>query len=68
MSGEFSRGEWRYQPGGTVKHLLGRVSDAGAICGVDTLPASNWRGTGSQDEYERLETLRPCRRCLREIT
>lgn len=68
MNGESSRWEWRYLPGGTVKHLLGRVSDSGAICGVYAWPSWSWRGTGSQDEYERLDRLRSCRRCLRMIS
>lgn len=67
MSRESSRWEWRYLPTGKVKHLLANVSDAAAMCGVYTLPSSVWRGTGSQDEYERLEQLPECRLCLRYI-
>lgn len=67
MSIESSRWEWRYLPASKVKHLLANVSDAAAVCGIYTLPASRWRGTGSQDEYDRLELLPECRRCLRYV-
>jgi len=55
--------EWRYLPGRKVKHALRHVTDSGAACGVSALPASEWRGTGSQREYETLATLPPCSRC-----
>jgi hypothetical protein len=56
--------EWRYLPSGRVKHALFSSSDTGAVCGIYTIPASNWLGTGTQHEYERLETLEPCKRCI----
>lgn len=58
--------EWRYVPGGreTVKHALTYPVAAAAVCGVTLIPSSDWLGTGSQREYERVEELRPCRRCL----
>ncbi len=59
--------EWRYLPRGSVKHALARADDAEAACGIYTLPASDWRGTGNQREYETAESLRPCMRCLRKI-
>ncbi|MEV1315307.1 hypothetical protein AB0J14_04400 [Micromonospora arborensis] len=59
--------EWRYTPGGQVRHALTRSSDAGAVCGIYLLPASDWLGTGSQGEYERVEALRPCLRCVRKL-
>lgn len=66
MTREASRWEWRFLPTGKARHLLAVVSDAVALCGVGTLPASNWQGTGSQGEYERVGALPPCRRCLRK--
>jgi hypothetical protein len=59
--------EWRYLPGGSVKHALLDVTNAGSACGIYTLPASDWRGTGSQREYETVESLRPCMRCMRKL-
>lgn len=59
--------EWRYLPGRAVKHALADTTDAGAACGVYTLPASNWRGTGSQAEYETVAALRPCAHCVRKV-
>lgn len=58
--------EWRYLPGGAATHALDS-GDAGAACGVYTLPASNWRGTGSQREYETAAELPRCRNCLRKL-
>jgi hypothetical protein len=59
--------EWRYLPGGTVKHALTRSSDAGAACGRFVLPASAWLGTGSQTEYETVAGLRECRSCRKAL-
>lgn len=57
--------EWRYLWGGTVKHAL--VSDPmDSLCGLRTA-SYNWYGTGSQAEYETVEALRPCRRCLARL-
>lgn len=57
--------EWRYLPHGLAVHALAFPAAAGAVCGVYTLPPSNWRGTGSQAEYDRAAKLPCCRRCLR---
>jgi len=59
--------EWRYLAGGTVVHALDLAGDTAAACGVYTLPASDWRGTGSQREYETAELLRPCKRCSAKV-
>lgn len=59
--------EWRYLPSGSVVHALTRSSDAGAVCGVYALPASDWRGTGSQVEYEIAKRLPCCKKCLRKV-
>jgi len=55
--------EWRYVAGGIVVHALRRAGDAGAMCGVTRLPASSWRGTGSQAEYETAAALPVCEKC-----
>jgi hypothetical protein len=53
---------WRYCRNGRVRHQItdheggGR---GGARCGLWT----EWVGTGSQAEYERLASLPKCRRC-----
>jgi hypothetical protein len=59
--------EWRYLPGGTVVHALPSANDPLALCGADVWDASNWRGTGSQAEYEQAAVLPQCRRCLRKV-
>lgn len=60
--------EWRYLPGGKVKHALSYPAAAVAICG--TGPAwyaavYGWYGTGTQTEYETAAALPRCRRCVR---
>ena len=60
--------EWRYLPGSPVKHALDHANDCEAVCGVYTVPADNWRGTGNQREYETVEGLRPCMRCVRKLS
>lgn len=59
---------WRYlgrKP--RVRHALARSDDAVALCGTWSIPALNWRGTGSQDEYETVAALPKCRRCQRRL-
>lgn len=63
---------WRYLKGGTVTHYLGVVGfdnifgpRSMAECGASALHSSDWRGTGTQDEYERAASLRECKKCLR---
>lgn len=60
--------EWRYLPRGTVVHAIHRLGGgiaATALCGTGPWCASEWLGTGRQDEYERAATLPACRNCLR---
>lgn len=62
--------EWRYLPTGKMRHALvpagGGLGDVlRAVCGIDVWRSSAWRGTGSQDEYERVARLPACRRCVR---
>ncbi|MFC0504272.1 hypothetical protein [Micromonospora costi] len=59
--------EWRYTPAGRVKHALRHSRDAVAVCGVGLLPASEWRGTGGQAEYELVARLPMCQRCAHAI-
>ena len=54
--------EWRYLPRGRVAHAV-RPGDSGASCGVTAPAADEWRGTGTQDEYERVAALPACPRC-----
>lgn len=64
---EFALKGDRYLPHGGVRHRTQenfyqaaiRVSSCGLSAGVD-----EWRGTGSQDEYERLSRIPRCLRCL----
>jgi hypothetical protein len=58
--------DWRYTPHGRLVHALS-LGNAGAACGVTVLPAEEWRGTGSQDEYERAAQLPPCPRCVARV-
>lgn len=61
-----------YTDGGTRSHLLdGLLSpnqSNAALCGrMPSWPNHLWLGTGSQDEYERAETMRSCSLCLRKL-
>lgn len=61
--------EWRYTgPRGRVKHAVGHGDvSRRAECGLEVYNSSYWFGTGSQDEYDKLESLPECKRCLREL-
>lgn len=59
-----------YAPKAKVTHL---VSNAGpfyashkAICGK--YPPNEWRGTGSQDEYDEAKRRPLCKRCAEYVT
>lgn len=61
--------ERMYAPNGTVAHLV-RPSwhphvHPAAVCGLSGPRSWWWRGTGSQDEYERAEALPTCKTCER---
>lgn len=64
--------ERRYTgPRGKVAHLLPprALADgyvASALCGLWAWHHSAWRGTGSQDEYDRAESLPTCKTCERK--
>lgn len=57
---------WRYVPGrrASVSHALTSVTAPVSMCGVWVWHWSAWLGTGSQDEYDRVEGLPRCKRCL----
>lgn len=57
--------EWRYMPGGSVTHALGRPTQPEAACGRYRVPAEDWMGSGSQVEYETAESLPKCKQCRR---
>ncbi len=58
---------WRYVFSGGVRHYItGTVSPrCNSVCGVTPGFFDDWRGTGRQDEYERLASLPKCLRCMR---
>lgn len=61
-----------YLPYGRVAHAFSRMSTIGqrtndAVCGASTWDNVEWRGTGSQDEYEKAATLPRCRNCELKI-
>ncbi len=57
--------ERRYLPGGRVAHAV-NPNHGQAVCGT-TADRDDWRGTGTQDEYERVAALPRCRACLRKM-
>ena len=59
---------WRYLPKGRVRHALRDSGYSTALCGIGVWVFSQWLGTGSQREYERVEELPECKRCARELT
>jgi hypothetical protein len=61
------RYEWRYLPDGSVTHALTSPQECVGECGVGPWTYDQWRGTGSQVEYERAAELPKCRRCLARI-
>jgi hypothetical protein len=59
---------WRYTGNGSVRHFLpNRPHTAAwtAWCGL-WMAEEFWRGTGSQEEYERLASLPKCLTCMRK--
>lgn len=62
--------EWRYLAGGRVIHALPRRGgDLAwvARCGVSPRWGGDWWGTGAQAEYETVQRLPMCRRCLARL-
>jgi hypothetical protein len=57
---------WRYLPGRRVKHALREETAHTGVaeCGAAPRFGLMWFGTGSQDEYERVEALPACKRCV----
>lgn len=71
---QIDRVEWRYTSAkGVKKHAVYRtVRDHGSLsntsyCHMELIDASQWMGTGSQDEIDRLATLDYCTSCLRTL-
>lgn len=64
--------ERRYLLHGVVAHVIdmdrvrGYLSEGLALCGMGPqwFEPHGWRGTGTQDEYERAASLPLCRRCI----
>lgn len=64
-----ARYEWRYLERGTTTHAVGPAGNPPrtfALCGVGPAwsAAYGWFGTGTQTEYDRVEALPKCKRCL----
>lgn len=59
----------RYLWHGKVRHLLIDASMLTAECGVSPLwyDSAQWRGTGNQEEYETLRSLRNCQQCYKRL-
>jgi hypothetical protein len=57
--------EWRYTPGGKVKHALPDLTSRVAVCGHSVWSYPGWLGSGSQDEERTVERLPECRNCVR---
>jgi len=55
--------EWRYMPGGRVRHALIPESPFVTGCGIADIPNALWHGTGSQEEYDTVEILKDCPLC-----
>jgi hypothetical protein len=67
--------EWRYLPNGRTRHAIDpapavdedTLGLAVSVCGAYALEPDEWHGTGTQDEYERVETLPACKRCASKV-
>lgn len=61
--------DWRYLPHRPVKHALVDPGERIAVCGVGpySRSADEWHGTGTQTEYETVERLPACKRCVELI-
>ena len=60
-------GGWYYLPNGVMTHwrdvdALGVLLPE-SVCGIEPGDPDEWRGTGSQDERDRVAFLPRCRRC-----
>lgn len=58
---------WRYLLGGRVLHEIGSAYARISYCGVTVMNFSDWRGTGSQAEYDKAATLPKCGNCLKGL-
>lgn len=58
--------EWRYTSDrAKVKHGLWTAGHHTALCGTGVTLSHFWKGTGSQEEYEHVEALPKCKRCVK---
>lgn len=61
---------WRYLWNSNVRHYIERTNitdNTPSICYV--LPSwftTGWYGTGNQEEYDKIRTLRPCKNCVKK--
>lgn len=55
---------WRYKLGGTVLHEISAYFDRYSHCGVTVMNFSDWRGTGTQDEYDKAAAMAKCQKCV----
>lgn len=56
-------------PRGKVAHLIGGGAPgfvSAAVCGLWAWSRSDWRGLGTQDEYDRAASLPLCKSCERK--
>lgn len=59
--------DWRFMPDDAFRHALTDPLEARAACGRFLLPATDWRGTGSQAECDRLAELPACKDCAAKV-
>ena len=68
--------QWRYVGLlASVKHAIQRTSTSGQITGNSLAICGNsphwsspgWLGTGKQEEYEKLDQLRECKKCMKVL-
>lgn len=58
--------EWadlKYREGGQVTHVVA-FGDTSSACAMEHARGTEWRGTGSIDEYERASALPVCPTCV----
>lgn len=60
---------WRYLANRKVKHAVPVNTmwytghDPISLCGIIIVVPDQWRGTGSQEEYDTVDSLPECKRC-----
>lgn len=56
---------WRFTYMGERTHFLFHANENVARCGVGVIVNNEWRGTGSQEEYDLAASMPKCKNCLR---